>query len=117
MNAPSLQAPMAFTLSSRLGLVLLPVLGAIAYPFMLIAFHRMVGPPGFEPGPARILAACLILLLAFGVPLLGMVCAARPAQPAAMRRLAYATVTVPTLYVFVGVLLTMWGSTVPDELV
>lgn len=87
---------------------LYPAAAALLYPFLLQAFHVAVGPPGEALSAGRIAAAAILLALAFAVPLSGLVCAwwwtAQPGQADLRgRRLAYASVAVPPLFVFVGV--------------
>jgi hypothetical protein len=96
---------------------LAPAAGALCYPFLLSAFHAVIGPPSAAPSPLAILGAILILTLAFGVPFLGIALALRPAASAGARRLAYASVTAPTLYVFLGVVQALVRSPIPDEIV
>src|SRR3954466_7364975 len=98
-------------------LALAPAAASLCYPFLLRAFHALVGPPGATPAPSAIAGAALILAIAFAVPFLGLVFALRPAATTGARRLAYASVTAPTLYVFVGVIQALVRSPVPDELV
>jgi hypothetical protein len=94
-----------------------PAAAALCYPFLLRAFHALIGPPAApHPLPAAI-GASLVLAFAFGVPFLGIALARRPAASAAARRLAYASVTAPTLYVFLGVVQALVRSPLPDELV
>ena len=94
-----------------------PAAVALCYPFLLRAFHALVGSPGATPAPSAIAGAALILAIAFAVPFLGLVLALRPAATAGARRLAYVSVTAPTLYVFLGVVQALVSSPVPDELV
>ncbi|MGE5064304.1 MAG: hypothetical protein ACM3IG_09575, partial [Myxococcales bacterium] len=95
---------------------LAPAAAAICYPFLLRAFHAVVGPPGAAASSAAIVGAALILALAFGVPFLGITLVLRPAAKVGARRLAYASVAAPTLYVFVGVAQALVRSPVPDEI-
>ncbi|MBV8684786.1 MAG: hypothetical protein JO111_18070 [Caulobacteraceae bacterium] len=102
----------------RLGLsAFAPALGAACYPFLLDAFHFLAGPPGFKPSAPAIAGATLVLIAAFSVPALGLALAGRPEIRASLRRLAFASVASPTLYVFLGVIQTMARSRLPDELV
>jgi hypothetical protein len=98
-------------------LALAPAAASLSYPFLLKAFHALVGPPGATPAPFAIAGAALILIIAFAVPVLGLVLALRPAATPGARRLAYVSVTAPTLYVFVGVVQALVRSPLPDELV
>jgi len=97
--------------------VLAPAAACICYPVLLKVFHALVGAPGASPPPAAIVGAAAILALAFGVPFLGIALACRPAAGVRARRLAYASVTAPTLYVFLGVVQALSRSPLPDELV
>jgi hypothetical protein len=88
---------------------LYPIAAALLYPFLLQAFHAAVGPPGETLSAGRIAAAAILLALAFAVPLSGLACAwwwtSQPRQAdLRARRLAYASVAAPPLFVFVGVL-------------
>lgn len=88
---------------------LYPAAAALLYPFLLQAFHAAVGPSVDALTAGRIAAAAILLSLAFAVPLSGLACAwwwtlqPLPSDLRA-RRLAYASVTVPPLFVFVGVI-------------
>ncbi len=94
-----------------------PVLAASIYPFLLRAFHFLVGPPASHVTTPQLMGAAVFLMAAFLVPMLGMACAMIPRQEVGTRRLAYASVAAPTLYVFLGVVQTLAGSPIPDELV
>ena len=96
-------------------LQLVPALAALCYPFFLDVFHAVVGPPGTQLSSATIVAAAMILICIFAVPALGLVFATRLRAGTSARRLAYASVVAPTIYVFLGVVQTMAGSTIPDE--
>ena len=121
MNLADLDAIKTPSLGARFRrlppIVFVPPLAAAVYPFLLWAFHKVVGPPGFSPAPWRVSEAALLLVAMLAVPALGMICAARGASGPSIRRLAYASVMAPTLYVFLGVLQSMARSPVPDELV
>lgn len=113
MSSPGLAAPSpilagAFPWRARLrGLA--PALAALSYPFWLDGFHASVdGAPWL---------AALLLLGAFAVPALGIALAWKGGDDVPMRRLAYASVMAPTLYVFLGVLTFMLKSRLPDELI
>jgi hypothetical protein len=95
----------------------LPAIAAGAYPFLLRAFHALVGPPDAVPSAPQIAGAGAVLVLIFCIPVLGIICAARPTQAVSTRRLAYASVAAPTVYVFLGVLQSIAGSPLPDEAV
>src|SRR6185437_4311832 len=81
-------------------LALAPATAAICYPFLLRAFHAVIGTQAVAPSSLAIVGAALILTVAFFVPFLGIALACRPAANLGARRLAYASVTAPTLYVF-----------------
>jgi hypothetical protein len=95
---------------------LAPAAAALAYPFLLRMFHVVVGPQAVTPSPFAILGGALVLAIAFGVPFLGIALARRPTAAAGARRLAYASVAAPTLYVFLGVVQSLVHSPVPDEI-
>lgn len=94
-----------------------PALAAICYPFLLDAFHVVVRPPGTPSSASTVIAAAVVLACILAVPALGLVFATRTQAGAGSRRLAYACVVAPTIYVFLGVVQAMVGSIVPDELV
>src|SRR4029453_542248 len=80
-------------------LALVPAAAAICYPFLLNAFHAIVGTQPVSPPPPQIASAAFILVVAFVVPFLGIALACRPTSNPGSRRLAYASVVSPTLYV------------------
>lgn len=96
---------------------LTPALAAICYPFLLDAFHLVVGAPGSRSSASTIVTAAIVLASILAVPTLGLVFAARKQVGTSARRLAYAGVVAPTIYVFLGVVQSMAGSILPDELV
>src|SRR3954469_16302806 len=98
-------------------LALVPAAAAICYPFLLNAFHAIVGTQDVSPPPLAIAGASFILIVAFAVPFLGIALACRPTSNPGSRRLAYASVVSPTLYVFLGVVQVMIKSPIPDEVV
>jgi hypothetical protein len=59
----------------------------------------------------------LILAVAFVAPFLALALACRPDADPGARRLAYAGVAAPTLYVFLGVVQALIHSAIPDEIV
>lgn len=91
---------------------LVPLGAALLYPWLLDAFHAAVAP---AVGAPRIVPAALALAAAFLMPLTGFLCAWKMPGPPAMRRLAYAVVMAPTLYVFMGVLSYMLRARIADE--
>ncbi len=98
-------------------LALVPAAAAICYPFPLDAFHAIVGTQAANLPLLAIASATLILVVAFAVPFLGIALACRSTSNPGSRRLAYASVVSPTLYVFVGVLQALIKSPIPDEVV
>ena len=94
-----------------------PALAAICYPFLLDAFHIVVGPPSTPSSVSTVIPAAVVLACILAVPALGLVFAARMQAGTGARRLAYACVVAPTIYVFLGVVQAMVGSVVPDELI
>jgi hypothetical protein len=84
-------------------LAMVPAVAAICYPFLLKGFHLVAGPPGSQPLPLACAGAILILSSAFAVPMLGIALACRHGSRSSLRRLGYASVLSPTLYVFLGV--------------
>ncbi|MGY4483123.1 hypothetical protein ACVWWR_002314 [Bradyrhizobium sp. LM3.2] len=95
---------------------LAPAAAAICYPFLLRTFHAVVGTQAAMPSPRAIVAATLILVVAFLVPFLGLALACRPDADPGARRLAYAAVATPTLFVLLGVVQALIHSPLPDEL-
>src|SRR5215472_13882521 len=80
-------------------LALAPAAAAICYPFLLRAFHAVIGTQAASRSPFAIVGATLILAAAFVVPFLGLALAGRHTANPGTRRLAYASVAAPTLYV------------------
>ena len=97
-------------------LALAPAGAVICYPFLLRAFHAVVGTQAATTPPLAIVGATFILALSFVVPFLALALACRPDADPGARRLAYACVAAPTLYVFLGVVQIMLHSPIPDEL-
>ncbi|WP_407156590.1 hypothetical protein [Bradyrhizobium sp. STM 3557] len=96
---------------------LTPAAAAICYPFLLRAFHAVVGTQAARPSPLAIVAATLVLAVAFVVPFLALAFACRLDAAPGARRLAYVGVASPTLFVFLGVVQALIHSPLPDELV
>ncbi|MES2253989.1 MAG: hypothetical protein V4559_02975 [Pseudomonadota bacterium] len=93
---------------------LLPAVAAINYPFFLKGFHAAISSGG-------VVLAAVLLLAAFAMPLLGFAFAFRLAEIAnpmasdlRARRLAYASIAAPPLFVFTGVAPGLVGLHVPD---
>jgi hypothetical protein len=96
---------------------LAPGVAMLCYPFLLKAFHTFVGTPALTPSLPAILGAAAVLAAAFVVPFFGLAMALRPGASLGARRLAYASVAAPTLYVFLGVVQALVHSPIPDEVV
>jgi hypothetical protein len=104
--------------------MLAPSLAALLYPFALEGFNASVTRI-VEGGAGALglswLGAAMCLALAFAVPLIAMLAAMslsgieRPtAAQLRAKRMALLAVAAPTLFVFVGVVLTMLHDPVPD---
>jgi hypothetical protein len=98
-----------------------PAVAAMAYPFLLQAFHAAVSPPAGALSAVRIAAAAILLVVAFSMPLSGLVFAyrlaltARPTEAELRaRRLAYASIAAPPLFVFLGVAPGLVGLSISD---
>jgi hypothetical protein len=98
-------------------LALAPAAAALCYPFLLKAFHAAIGTQAVTPSSFAFLGAVVVLAVAFIVPFLGLAFALHPTAGPGARRLAYLSVTVPTLYVFLGVVQALVHSPIPDEIV
>ncbi|MGY3497833.1 hypothetical protein [Bradyrhizobium sp. USDA 4502] len=102
---------------------MIPAAGAMAYPFLLDAFHLAVSPAAGPMSFGRLILAALCLLAATAAPLLGLACAywmtkAAPSSFALRaRRLAYFSIGAPPLFVLTGVGLGLLHIRVSDELV
>jgi succinate dehydrogenase/fumarate reductase cytochrome b subunit len=99
----------------------LPAAAAMAYPFVLQAFHQVVSPPDVALSAERVAAAAILLALAFALPLSGLRFAywlTRAPQPSQSDlracRLAYASIAAPPLFVFLGVARGLLGIKVPE---
>ena len=98
-----------------------PAAAAMAYPFLLEAFHVAVSPSAGALSAVRIAGAAILLVLAFAMPLSGLVFAyrlTRAARPSEWdmraRRLAYAGIAAPPLFVFLGVAPGLVGLSISD---
>ncbi|MCP1911516.1 hypothetical protein J2R96_003996 [Bradyrhizobium elkanii] len=102
---------------------MVPAAGAMAYPFLLDAFHLAVSPAAGPMSFGRLALAALCLLAATAAPLLGLACAywMTKAAPSSFelraRRLAYLSIAAPALFVLTGVGLGLLHISVSDELV
>ena len=65
-----------------------PAAAAICYPFLLQAFHAVVGTQAITPSPLTVVGATLILAVAFVVPFLSLSLARRRDADPGARRLA-----------------------------
>jgi hypothetical protein len=90
---------------------LYPAATAMVYPFLLQAFHAAASASDGALSAVRISGAAILLALAFALPLSALASAywwTRVVQPTQSdlraRRLAYAGIAVPPLFVFVGVI-------------
>jgi hypothetical protein len=86
---------------------LFPAAAAMAYPFLLQAFHSVVAQPA---SAVRLALAVALLVLAFAMPLSGLAFACWQVRGPHLlqsdlraRRLAYASIAAPPLFVLVGV--------------
>ncbi|NEV02157.1 hypothetical protein FNJ47_42085 [Bradyrhizobium sp. UFLA 03-164] len=92
-------------------------MAAICHPFLLMLFHALVRAPGSKLPRTNITISAIVLICTLGLPLIGLLIACRPAIQPGLRRLAYAAVAAPTLYVFLGVVQGMFSSRLPDPVV
>jgi hypothetical protein len=107
--SPELSTSMIRMNGSKLA-PLLPIATAIAYPWGLTAFHSTILS-------GNRIGAAIWLIVAFGLPLSCLALAASGGSwltPSA-RRLAYAGVTTPPLFVLVGVASGLFKSPVPER--
>lgn len=92
----------------RKGMGMLPAAAALAYPFFLQGFHAAIAAD-------RAGLAAMLLIGAFAMPLSGIAFAFRAtAFDLAARRLAFASIAAPPLFVFVGVAPGLAGIHLPD---
>jgi hypothetical protein len=75
----------------------LPAVAAVAYPFVLQAFHGVVSSPDFAGSLAGVGSAALLLIIAFILPLSGLAAAFSLTRDSQQRnvaacRLAYASI-------------------------
>jgi hypothetical protein len=94
-----------------------PVVGAVSYPFLLVIFHQIVGRSGNPLSTLQVIAASVVLASTAAIPAVAIWTVYRCNLPTALRRLCYFTVVAPTLYVFLGVLLTLAGANISDLVV
>ncbi|WAU76559.1 hypothetical protein [Acinetobacter sp. TR3] len=92
----------------------IPLLGAICYPFLLMLFHEVASTSAEKMNLLQILIASFILICTLLVPVTGIVVSCYANIPKNVRRLAYACVVSPTLYVLLGVVQALVGSSIPD---
>ena len=102
--------------------VLIAPLAALSYPFILMGFNVSVTRiTKSDVGVLPWLTAAVSLLLAFAVPTVALLVAmhfGEIGQPTVAqlraKRMALLAVAAPTLFTFVGVVLSMLGDPVPD---
>ena len=115
------RVPSACALRVQLSLLIAP-LAALSYPVILTGFNASVTTiTKSDVGALPWLTAAVLLLLAFAVPTIALVAAmhfAEIRQPTLAqlraKRMALLAVAAPTLFTFIGVVLTMLGDPVPD---
>lgn len=95
---------------------LLPAIAAITYPYAL-KYAQLSLATDALPQLMRHAFSWLGLLWAISVPVVGLYFARSLSGHTQMRRIAYATVVVPALYVVLGELQRIFHSPVSDELV
>ena len=113
--------PGASALRVQLSVLIAP-LAALSYPYILTGFNASVTRITMsDVGALPWLTAVVSLLLAFAVPLIALLAAmyfAEIRQPTLAqlraKRMALLAVAAPTLFTFIGVVLTMLGDPVPD---
>jgi hypothetical protein len=88
---------------------LTPAFAAILYPFVLRVVHQSLGSPSLA------WAAPALLVAAFAIPLVGFGFAVLMRSPSSLRRLAFASIGAPTLFVFLVVVQALLSSRVLDE--
>jgi hypothetical protein len=104
------------------GMLVLPPILALVYPFLLQGFHASVAAILLRVGGAVAWsAAAITLILAFAMPIsalfIAMSLAAVDMPTAAQRKarkVALLTVAAPPIFVFLGVVLDMLHSPIPD---
>lgn len=108
--------------AARRLLMLAPLALALVYPLLLKGFHDVVAVPNARVGAGGVCVAIAYLIAMFAVPLLGLVWAGRMGGallPSRVelhaRRLAYASIATPPLYVLTGVALGLLGGPVTER--
>ena len=103
--------------------MLAPVIAALGYPFLLQAFHGAVSSRDVASPAVAAALATACLLGALVTPLFGLAVAwrlSRTDRPSRFalraRRLAYATIAAPPMFVFVGVVLGLLSAPFSDTL-
>jgi hypothetical protein len=109
------------TRTRRRFVFLAPALAALAYPFLLAAFHAAVASYIASTAAWIAVVAGLFITAAFLVPVVGLSVAARLARLEApsefevrARQLAYGTIAAPPMFVLFGVGLGLLGSPIRD---
>jgi hypothetical protein len=110
--------------AARKLLLLTPVATALAYPYLLNAFHLGLASPGDPTSIAEMCLAAICLLGAIAAPIFGLAVAGRLSRATChsgfelrARRLAYLTIAAPPLFVFVGVSRGLLGRPLSDEVI
>lgn len=104
--------------------MLTPLFAALAYPFLLKAFHGSIGQPSESPSVIDLALAALCLSGAMATPVFALVWARRSSSAAntsrfelRARRLAYLAMAAPPLFVLTGVARGLLGRPLTDETV
>jgi hypothetical protein len=104
--------------------MLIPLLAAIAYPFLLKEFHRGIGQPGESSSVIGLGFAALCLFGAMVMPIFALVWTHRLSRAdhtspfeLRARRLAYLAMAAPPLFVFTGVARGLLGRPLTDQTV
>jgi hypothetical protein len=102
-------------------LSLIPAAAALAYPFVLAAFHAVVSSSGYAHSSMGLAGAAALLILAFALPLSGFAVAywltrapQLPESSVAACRLSYASLAAPPLFVLLGVARGLLHIQVPE---
>jgi len=119
--AANSRAPSVTALRVQLSVLIAP-LAALSYPFILTGFNASVTTiTNSDVGVLPWLTAAVSLLLAFAVPTTALLAAmylAEIRQPTVAqlraKRVAFLAVAAPTLFTFIGVVLSMLGDPAPD---
>jgi hypothetical protein len=112
------------TSPARKVLLLAPLAAALAYPYLLNAFHLGFASRNDPTSIARMSLAAICLVGAVAAPVFGLAVAGwlsrvpcHSAFELRARRLAYLTMATPPLFVFVGVSRGLLGGPLSDEVI